>query len=43
MFDILKYSLQIATFKCLSVMCPRADTSNFQHRKNSFKTEPTTD
>lgn len=33
MFDILKYSLQIATLKCLSVMSPRADTSNFQHRK----------
>lgn len=29
----LKYSLQIATFKCLSVMSPRDDTSIFQHRK----------
>lgn len=32
MSDILKYFFQIATFKSLSVMSPRTDISNFQHK-----------
>lgn len=32
MSDVLKYFFQVATFKSLSVMSPRTDISNFQHK-----------